>query len=185
MFTKIWHKITGHRRENPHQSLRAASRETGIPKSTIHDHDKRLAKRDEYAESIFWESEAGQNFIKRILVGSIYTFAIKGGVGAGRIEEFLTQLRLEKYAGVSRQSIHRMVKEIEGSILRYKELREKELSGRNIMSAKEEIEYLEVVLGLDETWLDKMLLVCQELSSGFLFLSMQAKKETPKAGTNP
>ncbi len=71
MFTKLWQKITGHRRQHPHQSLRAAAREIGVPKSTIHDHDKRLEKRNLYTESVFWESSAGQNFLKRILVSSI------------------------------------------------------------------------------------------------------------------
>ncbi len=49
--------------------------------------------------------------------------------------------------------------------LKYKELVERGLQER----ASSELKELEVVLGLDETWLDKMLLVCQELSSGYLF----------------
>ena len=44
---------------------------------------------------------------------------------------------------------------------------------------------LEIVLGLDETWLDEMLLVCQDLSSGYLFLSSRQKNEAPKAGGQP
>ena len=108
-----------------------------------------------------------------MLVSSIYTFAIKGGVGAGRIEEFMEQMRVGNYMGISRTSIHRMIKEVEASILRYKELQEKDLIER----AADQKEYLEVVLGLDETWLNEMLLVCQELTSGYLFLSNQVKDE--------
>jgi len=182
MIKRLWHRITKHRKSNPHQSLRAASRDIGIPKSTIHDHDKRLEnRRQENIESEFLESEAGQNFIKRMLVSSIYTFAIKGGVGAGRIEEFMQQTRVGNYMGISRTSIHRMIKEIEASILLYRELREKDLKA----AAIDQKEYLEVVLGLDETWLSDMLLVCQELSSGYLFLSSQAKNEIPKVGKPP
>jgi len=40
------------------------------------------------------------------------------------------------------------------------------------------LEELEVVLGLDETWLDDMLLVCQDLISGYLFLKSQVKVGT-------
>jgi len=95
------------------------------------------------------------------------------GVGASRIEEFMQHIRITTHAGVSESSIYRMMKEIELEIIRYKELQERNL--------KEELsqqkEYLEVVLGADETWLDQMLLVCQELSSGYLFLNKPAKQE--------
>ena len=173
MFTKIWNKITSHRKAKPDQSYRSASGELGIPKSTIYDHSQRLKKKKTKTEDEFLESEAGQNFLKRMLVSSIYTFAIKGGVGAGRIEEFMEQMRVGNYMGISRTSIHRMIKEVETSILRYKELQEKELTEK----AADQKEYLEVVLGLDETWLNEMLLVCQELASGYLFLSNQVKDE--------
>ena len=73
------------------------------------------------------------------------------------------------------------MKEIEVQILRYKELQERGIKAQ-IAAQKT---HLEVVLGLDETWLDKMLLVCQELSSGYLFLNNIAKKETPTVGTSP
>ena len=113
-----------------------------------------------------------------MLVSSIFTFAIKGGVGAGRIEEFMEQMRVGNYMGISRTSIHRMIKEVEASILRYKELEEKKLK----QAASEQKAYLEVVLGLDETWLNDMLLVCQDLSSGYIFLNSQASDEMSKAG---
>lgn len=70
------------------------------------------------------------------------------------------------------------MKEVELAILEYKELVEKEL----IKEAGAKLEELEVVLGLDETWLNDMLLVCQGLSSGYLFLKFPQKKEPPKVG---
>jgi hypothetical protein len=181
MFSKLWHTITGHRKSKPDQSYRLASAELGIPKSTIHHHDQRLAKRNKEVESVFWNSEPGQNFLKRLIVSAIYTFGIKGGIGAGRIEEFMQQIKVSSHAGVSRSSIYRLTLEIEASILRYKELQEQKLTE----TAATQLEHLEVVLGLDETWLDRMLLVCQELSSGYLFLSSQARKEALKIGMLP
>lgn len=178
MLTKIWQQLTDRFRSHPEESVRETSKRLGVPKSTVHHHKQRTKKRHQYSESEFWDSEAGQNFIKRLIVSAIYTFGIKGGIGAGRIEEFMKQIRLSTHAGVSESSIYRMMKEIEASILRYKELVERGLSQR----AANHLEELEVVLGLDETWLDNMLLVCQELSSGYLFLKLQPKAETPKAG---
>lgn len=181
MLTKIWQQITDRFRTHPEESVRKAGKNLGVPKSTIHHHRHRTKKRQQFSESEFWDSEAGQNFIKRLMVSAIYTFGIKGGIGAGRIEEFMKQIRLSTHAGVSESSIYRMMKEIEVSIMKYKELVERGLSQR----AAHQLEELEVVLGLDETWLNNMLLVCQELSSGYLFLKLRPKEETPKVGGNP
>jgi len=181
MLTKIWQQITDRFRSHPEESVRETARNLGIPKSTVHHHRQRTKKRQQFSESEFWDSEAGQNFIKRLMVSAIYTFGIKGGIGAGRIEEFMKQIRLSTHAGVSESSIYRMMKEIEASILRYKELVERGLADR----AATQLEELEVVLGLDETWLDNMLLVCQELSSGYLFLKLRPKEEIPKVGGSP
>ena len=180
MLKKIWQRISNHRQEHPDQSLRQASNELGVSKSMIHRQDQRKTKRNQFDESAFWDSEAGQNFVKRLIVSAIYTFGIKGGVGAGRIEEFMQQIRIGTHAGISESSVYRMMKEIEAAILRYKELVERGLQ----QQAADQLENLEVVLGLDETWLDKMLLVCQELGSGYLFLKLKVPKETPKAGGN-
>lgn len=178
MFSKLWHKITRHRKTHPNQSYRAASAQLGVPKSTIHDHAQRMDKRNQYQESHFWNSPSGQAFLKRLIISTIYTFGIKGGVGAGRIEEFMQQIRIGTHAAVSKTSIYRTTIEIEAAILRYRELQEQNLKEH----AAAQKEYLEVVLGLDETWLDRMLLVCQELSSGYLFLSSQARREALNSG---
>ena len=173
MIKKLWHRISQHRQENPNQSIRKAAKELGVSKDMVYRQDKRTKRRTQYSESEFWNSEAGQSFLKRLIVGAIYTFGIKGGVGAGRIEEFMNHIRISTHAGVSESSIYRMMKEIELEIIRYKELQERSLTAE----FEEQKEYLEVVLGADETWLDQMLLVCQELSSGYLFLKNRVQEE--------
>ena len=137
-----------------------------------------MASHGNDSASEFWQSESGQGFIKRLIVSAIYTFSIKGGIGAGRIEEFMDQLNLGMYAGTSESSIYRLVKEIETSILWYKTLVETGLEE----AAREQGQVLKVVLGLDETWLDEMLLVCQDLISGYLFRNSPAQEEIRKAG---
>jgi len=181
MLKQIWQKITGYQAVNPKSSLRQTAKELGVSKDMVYRQGKRAKKRRQFSESEFWDSEAGQNFIKRLIVSAIYTFGIKGGIGAGRIADFMKQIRLSTHAGISETSIYRMMKEIEVSILKYKELIELELGER----ASTQLEELEVVLGLDETWLDNMLLVCQELSSGYFFLKLRLKEETPKVGGSP
>lgn len=181
MLKKIWQKISLYRKSNPKESIRQTSKALGVSKSMVQRQGERIKSSDQYDESEFWESEAGQNFIKRLIVGAIYTFCIKGGVGAGRVEEFMNYIRISTHAGISESSIYRMMKEIEISILKYKELVERGLTQR----ATNKLEELEVVLGLDETWLDKMFLVCQDLSSSYFFLKNRPKEETPKVGGSP
>ena len=40
---------------------------------------------------------------------------------------------------------------------------------------KSKVKKIELILGVDETWFDSMLLVCQELQSGFIFCEESAK----------
>ena len=180
MSQSLWQRIRTWRSSNPEGSQRAGSEALNIPKSTFQYHDKKLGEVSDDPALEFWQTASGQAFIKRLIVDSIYTFGIKGGMGAGRIEEFLERLQLGFYAGISESSLYRMIKEIEASILWYKELEEQGLNE----AAREQGQELKVVLGVDETWLDEMLLVCQDLTSGYLFLKSQAQKETPPAGGN-
>lgn len=173
MLKGIWNKLYKHRKENRTESLKSASNSTGIASSTIAYHDKRQKRRKESSGTDQWDTAWGQYFLKRMIVSVIYTFGIKGGMGCGRISEHLGHLQLEGVAAVSESSIQRLTKEIGNNILWYKELQEKGLKE----AAAGELKELEIVLGVDETWLEEMLLVCQELTSGYLFLKSQAKKE--------
>ena len=128
-----------------------------------------------------WETAWGQDFLKRMIISVIYTFGIKGGMGSDRISEHLGHLQIEGVAAVSESSIYRSTNEIISNIMLYKQLQESGLSAR----AKAQMEEMEVVLGLDETWLDEMLLVCQDLMSGYLFLNSGVKNETSRVGSQP
>jgi len=178
MLKQIWLKLYGHRAGNKTESLTASSAATGIPISTIAYHEKRKAKRASISGTVYWDTAEGQLFLKRMIISVIYTFAIKGGVGAGRIREHLTQLHLEGVAAVSESSIYRLIREISANILWYKELQEQELKA----TAMEELKKIKIVLGIDETWLEDMLLVCQELTSGYLFLKSRVKAGARQVG---
>ena len=165
MIKALWQRITGHRAAHPEQSVRQVGHELGIAKSTVQDQVARQSRCGNDPETVFLDSAAGQVFLKRLIVATLYTFGIKAGVGAGRIEEFMKLIQLHTRAGLSERPILRLLKEIEVSILRYQELVEQQL----VAQAAAQKQELEVVLGLDETWLDQMLLVCQELGSGYFF----------------
>jgi len=174
---KIWTKLQSLVQNNPGSSQRAMARAIDMPSSTFNDQIRAQRARNQYAESAYWESEAGQNFLLRLVVSTLYTFNIKAGVGAGRIEEFFEHIRLYTHIGISESSILRIIKQIELSILKYKDLQELDLQSSKVYGKE-----LQVVLGLDETWIDEMLLVCQDLVSGYLFLNQVQQNEIQPVG---
>ena len=123
------------------ESLKEASKATGIPKSTIHHHDKRRKKRAKESGTDKWDSAWGQNYLKRMIISVIYTFGIKGGVGAGRISEHLGHLQIAGVAAISESSIQRLTNEISSNILWYKQLEEEGLESES----KEELSILSLV----------------------------------------
>lgn len=173
----FWSKLFSKRKANPEKSRKDLSKELAVPLRTLNYNIAQQDKRLVNETSHFFESEAGEQFLKRLVVGTIYTFCLKGGVGAGRVEDFFELIRISSHIGISESSILRIIKEVEQSILTYKDLVETDIATSQIYK-----EDLKVVLGLDETWLDQMLLVCQDLVSGYLFLKNNPVNETPKVG---
>jgi transcriptional antiterminator len=150
------------------KTVRVISEKTGIPKSTVHYHKQKISERINSSRTDFWETDEGRHFIVRLVIGTIYMFALKSGNGAGRLHEFFKLLKLEHYTGVSETTILKIIREVEGIILEYKEAVEADISNK--------VEDIKVILGVDETWFDKMYLVCQELSSGYLFFEEDSDK---------
>jgi hypothetical protein len=103
-------------------------------------------------------------------------FALKSGNGGGRLHEFFKLLKLEHYTGVSETTILKIIKEVEGIILEYKKSVELGISSK--------AEDIKVILGVDETWFDNMYLVCQELSSGYLFFEVPSDKRDAETWDN-
>ena len=150
------------------KTIREISSETNIPKSTVQYHKQMAIKRIENTGTLFWETGQGNEFLLRLMIAAIYVFCIKAGTGAGRLKEFLKLLELKSYLTTSESCILKIIKRIEALILEYKKVTEDE-----IYSKAEEIS---LILGVDETWFNKMYLVCQELSSGYLFVEAESEQ---------
>jgi hypothetical protein len=160
-----WSKLLSLRELWPNKRRNDLAEELGVPLRTLNHRIAQQDKRLTDETSHFLESEAGELFIKRLVVSTIYTFCIKGGVGANRVEEFFERIKIYSHVGISERSVLRVLQQIEQAILEYKSLQESDLVASGAYRQK-----LQVSLGLDETWLDDMLLVCQDLISGYLFL---------------
>jgi len=151
------------------KSIREITKQTNISKSSVHRHKQQIAKRIDDIGTDFWETEHGYKFTVRLVVAVIFVFCIKSGNGAGRVSDFLRLLQLDTYLPASESIILKIIKRIESLILEYRNAVEQEIESK----AKQ----IELILGVDETWFDKMYLVCQELSSGYIFLETESDKK--------
>ena len=146
--------------ENANQSIRQLARQTGISKSSVHRLTQAIARRDRSPESWLWATEDGRRWLTRLLAATLYTFGLKRGVGLETISEFFTHLRLATQVGCSPSALRRVMAVLEAAILETAEAWEKE--------GIAEGQVREIIGAVDETFWQRMMLVCIDLVSGYL-----------------
>src|SRR5262245_2063165 len=83
------------------QSVRNLAERTGLSKSSVHRHLQAIDRRDRSPESSLWETEAGRNWLLRLVVATLFVFGFKHGVGAETLSEFFGRLHLDAHVGCS------------------------------------------------------------------------------------
>ena len=161
---KIWSHING----NIKSTIRKISDLTGISKSSVHRHQQGLKNRLLYPESEFWESNAGQAWLARLVCAVLFTFVLKRGIGLETVEVFFKQLRLETHLGISATALREVRNRIEELINQYGE----EMEKRGLAASPNQ----EIVGAADETFFDKMILVFLDLPSNYLLLEEMSDK---------
>ena len=126
-----------------------------------------MERRDKHPESWWWEPEEGRCWCIRLVVATLYTFGLKRGVGAETISEFFGRLRLETPVGCSPSALRGVMQALEQAILETGEAWEHE--GR----AAGEVRPL--IGAVDETFLERMMLVFMDLVSGYLLFEEVAE----------
>ena len=149
------------------KSLRKIAGEINIPKSTVYYNLQQMKNRQLQAGTDFWDTDFGYDFLIRLVISTIYSFAVKGGFGAGKLKSYFEMLNIGTHIAISETTILKIIKQIEELILEYNASKTTEI--------KSKVKEIELILGVDETWFDKMLLVCQELQSGFIFCEESAE----------
>ena len=148
------------------KTVRAISEEINVPKSTVQHTLTQTKLRQEKFGSDYWNTEEGYRYLIKLVVSSIYFFCVKNGLGAGQLKVYFEMIELGSQMGVSETTILKIIKEVEGLLIDYGDSKTKEI--------KSKVEEIELILGVDETWFDRMLLVCQDLQSGFIFCEEEA-----------
>ena len=147
--------------EPPCISIRDASKETGIPKSSVHRHQQTIKKRQQYPESHLWETPEGWLWLGRLLWAVIYWFGIKEGVGSDSLCGFLELLRVGGHMGISADSLRKQELKIKAQILAYEQVQQQRIQPS---------QPIEICVGSDEVFFGNPILVSVELSSGFIVI---------------
>jgi hypothetical protein len=153
-------------REHGKQSIRSLADRTGLSKSSVHRHLQAMDRRNCYPESSFWETPAGRAWLIRLVVATLYTFALKRGVGMETISEFLMRLHLETHVGCSPSALRSLMQKLEVILV--------EIGQRWEQEGVESGEVREIVGGVDETFLQLLMLVFLDLPTGYLILEETA-----------
>lgn len=161
------HKVFANLKEFGKQSLRKIAEATGLGKDSVHRAYKALKKRNQHPESEFWETEAGQAWLRRLILSTIYEFGIKSHHGAEKLSTFFKQLRIDQHKGVSESTIQRLLKQAEEELVNYQQLHEGQLDPEKLQ---------EIVASGDETFFnDTPILVLMELSSGYIIVEEESQ----------
>src|SRR6266581_1106859 len=149
-------------REHGPQSVRRLAERTGLSKSSVHRHLQAIGRRDRYPESSFWETEAGRTWLIRLVVATLFVFGFKRGVGAETLSEFCSRLHLETQVGCSPSALRRVMHTLERILLETVAAWEQEGIAHG--------EIRPIIGAVDETFLQRMMLVFMDLASGYLLM---------------
>jgi hypothetical protein len=109
------------------QSLRAIGRAIDRPKSTVHRHLKSQTSRDQHPESYLWETEAGEVWLKRFVLATLFTFGMQHGIGAETLSKYFRQVRIDTHVGVSATAMLGLLSRMENLLIYFQDFCEKSL----------------------------------------------------------
>jgi hypothetical protein len=160
--TTVFQSIQG----NPNPAIQAIASATGIPKSSVHRHQQAIQRRAQYPESEWWETEAGSAWLKRLVVGSLFFFGIKHGIGVGEVSQFLKALRLDLHVGCSPSALAGLKHQLKDTIEAYGTAQAEHCQPKAGQG---------ICVGGDEVFFGLPVLVLAELASGYLFTEVQCE----------
>src|SRR2546423_5196359 len=156
--------------EHGKQSVRHLAARTGLSKSSVHRHLQAVKRRNRYPESSFWETEAGRTWLIRLVVATLFVFGLKRGVGAETLSEFFGHLHLEAHVGCSPSALRSVMHTLEHITLETAAVWEQQGVAHG--------EIRPIIGAVDETFLQRMMLVFMDLASGYLLMEEMAVQRT-------
>jgi Family of unknown function (DUF6399) len=149
-------------REHGKQSIRSRADRTGLSQSSVHRHLQAMDRRDRYPESSLWETPASRAWLVRLVVATLFVCGLKRGVGAETLSEFFGRLRLDAHVGCSPSTLRAVMHLMERLLLETAAAWEKEGIAHG--------EIRPVIGAVDETFLQRIMLVFMDLATGYLLM---------------
>src|SRR5215468_3575239 len=157
-------------REHGKQSIRSLADRLGLSKSSVHRHLQAMDRRDRYPESSLWETEPGRDWLIRLVAATLFVFGLKRGVGAETLSEFFSRLHLEEQVGCSPSALRTMMHTLERCLLAIAAAWEKDGIAHG--------EIRPVIGAVDETFLQRMMLVFMDLATGYVLMEEVATERS-------
>jgi hypothetical protein len=148
------------------QSIRQLAQQTGLSKSSVHRLQQARERRGGHPESWLWETEDGRQWLTRLVVATLYTFGLKRGVGMDTMHAFFARLHLATQVGCSPSALRRVMQTLEATILETAATWEKD--GVAMGDGQE------IIGAVDETFLERMVLILLDLKTGYVVLEETA-----------
>src|SRR6266581_4709543 len=157
-------------RDNANASIRQVARHTGLSQSRVHRLGQAMERRNGHPESWFWDTEEGHRWLIRLVVAALYHFGLTRGVGAETMRAFFACLHLEQQVGCAPSTLRAVMEQLEPLILETTEAWEREGIAQGQMGP--------IVGSVDETFLERMMLVFMDLVSGYILFEEVAADRT-------
>lgn len=151
------------------QRLQAIANATGLTISSVYRHQQAIARRNQRPESWWWEIPVGSHCLKVFVLGVVYYFGIKHGIGAESLSEFFEAVHLNHHVGTSASSLRKLKQKMRDAIEAY------EASQRKYCQPHEG---QGICVGGDETFFGLPILVMAELASGYIFTEVESENRT-------
>ena len=154
-------------------SIRALSREEGVPESTIRYWMKQMGRVCLDAEVLaFFESPAGVRFLSRMSVALHLIFGLMGGCGPSLLRLFLQSIGLDSLIACSDTTIRLRTRQLQEAVSTWG-TKVREVLAKTMPMRK-------VSLGADETFFAKMVLVGVDIPTDFILLEQTSDQRDAK-----
>ena len=151
------------------QRLQAIANATGLTISSVYRHQQAIARRQQHPESLWWETLVGSQWLKVLVLGVVYYFGIKHGIGAESLSEFFKAVHLNHHVGTSASSLRKLKQQMRDAIEAYEAAQSKHCQPH---------EGHGICVGGDETFFGLPILVMVELASGYIFTEIERENRT-------
>ena len=121
---------------------------------------------NQHPQSEWWETETGGAWLKLLVLGSIFFFGIKHGVGVGELSQFLKALRLGLHLGCSPSALEQLKQQMKIAIEVYEAAQAEHCQPHEGQG---------ICVGGDEVFFGLPVLVLAELASGYLLTEVQCE----------